>query len=205
MDYLEARWQRLWHDLGAKAPNGSYQKVIDAYAEPHRRYHDITHITNSLELFDWHRHIAVSPAFLELSIWLHDVVYDVKANDNEARSADFAEYLLREAGLDAGVPAVRLLIESTAHSAWVLEGDAVFLSDIDLAVLGARQDVYNQYATFIRQEYSWVPESVYAVERSRVMGKFLSRPAIFLTAEFNSQYEKSARRNIKAEIQHLIG
>jgi predicted metal-dependent HD superfamily phosphohydrolase len=203
MDYLGARWQKLWLELGSKAPAGAYGKVIAAYSEGHRHYHDIDHIINSLELFDWYRFIPQAPAVLELSIWLHDVVYDVRATDNEARSADFAEALLRKAGLDSLVAPTRGLIESTAHSGADLHGDAAFLSDIDLAVLGSRQHIYNAYCTAIKKEYSWVPNDVYSVKRAEVMEKFIKSPFIYYTPEFQRQFEKNARRNIKAELIHL--
>src|SRR5262245_33730300 len=60
-----------------------------AYTEPHRRYHDATHIAEVLGWYDrvaddlgWHQ-----PAEVYVAIVFHDAIYTPGANDNEARSA----------------------------------------------------------------------------------------------------------------------
>lgn len=205
MDYLETRWGRLWNEAGADAPKGSYDAIIAAYAEDHRHYHDIGHIMDCLEIFDWHSSIAVDPWAVELSIWLHDFVYDVRAKDNELKSADYAEQLLKSAGLEGFIFKVRLLIESTAHSDLIsLEGDQAFLSDIDLSILGSRSDIYNLYATHVHKEYSFVHHDVYCASRAVILSKFIGRSSIYSTPEFQLQYEDIAIKNIREEIAHLL-
>ena len=65
--------------------------LIAAYAEPHRRYHDMTHIADGLAqlravegLTDDER------TWLAYAIWWHDAVYDPTRSDNEAQSAALA-------------------------------------------------------------------------------------------------------------------
>lgn len=203
MDYLEARWSKLWYDLGAPVPRGSFEKVVMAYDEPHRQYHTMLHIANSLEMLDWHRSLAHDPLSLEIAIWLHDIIYDVRSSDNESRSALFAKEMLVSAGLHSRAHDVFDLIESTANHEGELKGDFALLSDIDLSILGARSDIYTQYAKDIRDEYAWVPESVYCQGRIKILNSMLSRGAIFFKPAFYDQYENRATSNIMDEIALL--
>src|SRR5262245_18668397 len=70
-----------------------------AYAEPHRRYHTRRHIEQCLALLDQVPDLMDSERqVLEWAIWWHDAIYDAKASDNEARSAEMAKGDLRDLG-----------------------------------------------------------------------------------------------------------
>lgn len=203
MDYLEARWSKLWHDLGAPMPVGSYEKLVSAYDEPHRRYHTMLHISNSLEMLDWHHFKAHDPLSVELAIWLHDFHYDVRSSENEERSALFASEMLSGSGLHARAKEVGDLIRSTDHSETFLEGDFALLSDIDLSILGTKREVYNLYASEIRSEYAHVPESLYCSKRAEILESFMRRKNIYHKASFRDQYQAKALSNMRAEVLYL--
>src|SRR5580765_3934565 len=89
------RWLRLWHGAGASDdPEMWYQRLTQAYAEPHRHYKNQQHIAECLTDFDAGRHLAQQPIAVELALWFHDAVYDPKADDNEEQSAALAKSCL---------------------------------------------------------------------------------------------------------------
>ena len=136
---------------------------------------------------------------MKLAAWLHDVIYDSKASDNEERSAQYAERLCEELAIPEGHRAAALIRKTKTHVAED-DADAQVLIDADLAILGASEPVYRDYAEKIRQEYAWVPEPEYRQGRRRVLESFLSRPRIY---HFLGQLEELARRNLEAEINRL--
>ena len=63
----------------AEIVDAAYADLVARYQEPHRRYHTLEHIMEVLE--------RVTGTEVELACWFHDVIYDTKASDSEARSA----------------------------------------------------------------------------------------------------------------------
>jgi len=94
------RWQTLWHRLGGPSnPEPIFSNLQTRYSEPHRAYHNLEHIRDCLAQFDRARHLAVYPAELELALWLHDIIYDTHASDNEEKSAQWAVGTMQAANL----------------------------------------------------------------------------------------------------------
>ncbi|MBN2501314.1 MAG: DUF3267 domain-containing protein [Anaerolineales bacterium] len=144
---------------------------------------------------------------MKLAAWFHDVVYDPKANDNEAQSAAYAQNALQTLGLEPEtIAAVQHLILSTQHhNPQPDDLDAQILADADLAILGAASDEFGRYAQAIHAEYVWVPEAIYRRERGRVLKAFLGRPRLYYTQPLHERFEAQARANLKSEIQQLQG
>ncbi|WP_374570068.1 phosphohydrolase [Phenylobacterium sp.] len=177
-----------------------------AYAEPHRRYHGRAHIDACLALLDQVDGLSgADRRLLTWAIWWHDAVYDPKAPDNEARSAEMARRDL--AGLGVG-PAEReevaRLIGLTAGHA-VAAGDRLgaILVSIDLAILGATASAYDAYARDVRAEYAHVPEAAWRTGRARVLKAFLDAPAIYADPGFAGRLEAQARANVERELAGL--
>jgi predicted metal-dependent HD superfamily phosphohydrolase len=144
----------------------------------------------------------VESAEVELAIWFHDAVYDPRRGDNEEQSARLAEEQLIAAEVDpVSATHVANLIRLTNHEHDQLEGDAAVLCDVDLAILGAEPRRFERYDAAIRQEYEWVPESVYRIERGRVLARFLDRPHIYHTPFFHDMLEERARENLTRAIK----
>jgi predicted metal-dependent HD superfamily phosphohydrolase len=159
-------------------------------------------------LLDGARHLAQRPDEVEAALWLHDVVYDPHARDNEAQSARWAMDRLQA----AGVPVERAqyvgdLILATRHDEASPRSnalpDAVLVADIDLAILGAKREQYDRYEVQIRQEYDWVPEDAFREGRADVLRRFLQRATIFQTALFQARYEDRARANLRRSLRQL--
>jgi predicted metal-dependent HD superfamily phosphohydrolase len=136
---------------------------------------------------------------VKLAAWLHDVIYDSKASDNEERNALYAERLCGQLAISEGPLVAALIRKTKTHDAGD-DADAQVLIDADLAMLGAREPVYRDYAGKIRREYAWVPEADYRKGRRRVLESFLSRPSIY---HLLGQLEEPARHNIASEISRL--
>jgi predicted metal-dependent HD superfamily phosphohydrolase len=203
----EARWKGLLNRLGAKGENKSYFDVlVAAYSEPNRAYHNMDHISECLCLFDSYNFMAENPDEVEIAIWCHDVVYDTRTNDNELRSASWAVEMLLEVGVEDGIPdSVRDLIIATRHDGNLSGGDAKFLADIDLSVLGKPEDEFDADTHKVRAEFQWIPEPTYRENRIAILEGFLNRASIYYTQPFIDAYEVKARNNISRNILRLRG
>lgn len=199
----EPLWNALWISLGAKAPQGSFHELVRLYVEPQRHYHNASHILAALRHFDALKGLAERPELVEFALWHHDVIYDPRARDNEAKSADLAERYLVDAGLRELVAEARRLIMATAHTAACEADDAGLVVDIDLSVLALDPPGYVAYTRAIRQEYQWVPHEAFQAGRSKVLQSFLAMPKLYSHPDTVSAWEDKARSNIKAELTSL--
>jgi predicted metal-dependent HD superfamily phosphohydrolase len=191
------RWRETWRQLHGAADARLYDELIASYGERHRKYHTARHLDECFEKFNEARDSAEHPAEVELALWFHDAVYDTRREDNEEKSADWA----RAGALQAGVPAdaaerVHALIMATRHQAVPSGADAELLVDVDLSILGAAPERFDEYERQIREEYAWVPGFVFRRKRAQILEGFLARSAIFSTAHFRSRYERQARENL---------
>jgi predicted metal-dependent HD superfamily phosphohydrolase len=199
------RWSRLWSALEAEGnPDPVYRLLSKLYSEPHRIYHNMSHLGHCLDAFDEARHLAERPGEVEMALWFHDAIYHPKAKDNEARSAELARRAATEAGLpEAFGKRVADLVLATRHQGLPEAADARLLVDIDLAILGRPRGEFDRYETAIRKEYHFVPWPEYRPARSAVLRNFLDRPAIYSTEFFQRKYENRARANLERSLENL--
>jgi len=195
----------MWKQLGAVNPDPRlHGELIARYSEPHRRYHTVRHLDECFERLDEIRSLARHPAEIELALWFHDAIYDVKRHDNEEKSADWARASATAAGVAADAcERVYSLILSTRHQAAASGGDAEILVDIDLSILGAAPVRFDEYERQVREEYSWVPDFLFRRERKAILKEFFARPRIFSTTHFRDRYEQQARSNIERSLERL--
>jgi predicted metal-dependent HD superfamily phosphohydrolase len=197
------RWIALWRDLGSTPPAGSFEELVSRYSEPDRHYHNAVHIVTALKHFDTFRGLARRPALVEFALWLHDVVYDPRASDNEAKSADMAERFLVSAGLGHLVDETRQPIMATAHTAPTSADDTGLVVDIDLSVLALPPAAYEAYTRAIRREYQWVPDDLFRAGRRKVLDTLMAMPALYSHPTIIATWEDRARANIEAELKGL--
>lgn len=202
---LQTSWNRCWKTIGATSDGHAVMaRLIAAYNEPHRRYHTGQHLLECLTLFEEHIGLAAEPAEVELALWFHDAVYNVRAVDNEARSADWAA---RELAL-AGVPTARVdrvteHILATRHSALPQGQDQMLLVDIDLAILGSAPPRFAEYERQIREEYAWVPGFLFRRRRRNVLLDFQRRNPIYNIEALREALENQARLNLDCSLRKL--
>jgi predicted metal-dependent HD superfamily phosphohydrolase len=202
---LEKRWIFLMTRLTGRAPHPDiFTKLVTAYSEPHRHYHNQDHIALCLQELDKNADLAEFPDIIEFALWLHDSVYDTAAHDNEIKSAEWASDILTISGCGSSVSdTVHALILDTAHGARPLSKDGALIVDIDLCILGKSRDIFDDYESAIRQEYIWVPEELYKKGRADVLTGFLERPRIYYTDRIEAEYGETARENLKHSLAML--
>ncbi|WP_256662767.1 N-methyl-D-aspartate receptor NMDAR2C subunit [Pseudomonas sp. AG1028] len=201
MSIFEKSWTRAWSGLGLQPDASLFEALMAAYAQPQRHYHCLQHLEECLALFEQVRDLAEHPEEVEIALWFHDAVYDVRGTTNERQSADWAVRALLSC--EASQPTqnrVEQLVMATRHDAAPVDGDERLLVDIDLSILGAAPERFTEYDRQIRAEYSWVPEAVYSMKRKAVLSSFLARPSIYSTPYFRERLEAQARINLSAAI-----
>lgn len=184
-----------------------YDEVRRRLDEPHRAYHNSTHILACLKEADAHVPETVDRVPLDLAIWYHDAVYDTKAMDNEERSAAlFKEHSERMGLTPEVVQLVQACIIATKHGEPSVYTHPVLetMLDVDLSILGAEPTVFDTYDEAIRREYWWVVEDVYRFSRKRILEGFLAKPRLYRTEGFHRRYDAQARLNLKRAIDRLV-
>ncbi|HEY1305687.1 MAG TPA: hypothetical protein VGF24_19165 [Vicinamibacterales bacterium] len=199
------RWRGTWTGLGlARCDDQLFAEVMRRYAEPHRSYHTTRHLEECFAKLDEGRAHAERLYEVELALWFHDAVYEVRNSDNEERSASWAQAAVSAAGVDHSIGSrVRDLILATRHDVVPSTKDAALLIDVDLAILGASAERFDEYERQVREEYSWVPGFLFRRKRREILEAFLRRPAIYSTKPFRIRYESAARANLARSIQQL--
>jgi predicted metal-dependent HD superfamily phosphohydrolase len=182
-------------------------RVIDRYSEPHRRYHNVQHVTSVVErVTSLATGLSLSKtdvSDLRLAAWFHDVIYDPTAHDNEACSAEEAQAELASLGFSSlRTERIAALINMTAGHV-PTDAAAAVLLDADLWTLGGTEHDYFVYGGLIREEYAAVSDAQWLIGRSQFITTFLSRPRIFHTRKGFQQQEVPARRNLALERERL--
>lgn len=202
---MNERWLKFWASAGATGdPLPEWRSLSAHYGEPHRKYHTIGHIAHCLDELEEVRTMAGDPVAVEMALWYHDAVYDPRAHDNEARSAELARQAAAAMGLPRGFcDRVGGLILVSTHQAPASSPDAQLFADIDLAILGRPTAIFAQYERQVRAEYSWVPEREFRAARSAILQSFLDRSTIYATTHFRRKYEEPARLNLSVSLKNL--
>lgn len=205
---LAERFERAFRDLGAGAgASHAFEGLRAAYAEPQRHYHTLEHIEACVAWLDWTWASAQRPNEILLALFYHDAVYDPRAGDNEARSADWARRDLSAAGIASEVSerVAALILATRGHSASASEPDVALLVDIDLAILGAPAHVYEGFERAVRAEYAMFDDAVYALGRAAVLERLASRRPLYTTPLIDAELGDRARGNLARAIAHWRG
>lgn len=197
---LQTYWNATAAALQVAGDTSQYwfEKLCRLYSDHLRSYHTLTHIYEMLQRKeDWGVH---SPA-LDLAVWFHDAIYLPREKDNEERSAQLFSRFAAEASVAIDVQG--WILATKSHSPVDATAGELILLDLDLAILSAEADRYQQYARQIYEEYSWVGESLYRTKRCEVLRGFLAQARLYHSAYASAAMEHSAQRNIQWEIQRL--
>jgi predicted metal-dependent HD superfamily phosphohydrolase len=195
------RWWPDWLDDQALVRD----RLVAAYDDPARGYHDLRHLTEVLTHLD-----ELVPAdaperdAVVLAAWFHDAVYDV-AGDNEERSARLADAVLTNAGAPAPLVAevVRLVLLTQDHDPGPDDRAGQLLCDADLAILAADPERYADYVAGVRREYAEVPDDQFRAGRRAVLEDLLAHESLFRTDAARERWEATARANVTAEVAAL--
>lgn len=197
-----AAWAALAGD--SPASRTEWALVLDAWGQPHRRYHDLAHLAAVLGIVGQLEPAAADPAAVRLAAWYHDVVYDPRRGDNEERSAERAR-----AGLTGLVPGerveevARLVLLTAGHDATPDDPNGAVLCDADLAVLAGPPAAYATYASAVREEYAHLSDADFTAGRIAVLEHLLALPALYRLSAVAAEWTPRARANLTAELSLL--
>jgi predicted metal-dependent HD superfamily phosphohydrolase len=195
-------WARLVGD--SPTSRTEWAAVIAAWSEPHRRYHDLSHLAAVLGLVDALAPAADDADAVQLAAWYHDVVYDPRSAENEARSAGRARAGLRGLVSDERVAEVeRLVLLTAGHDPAPDDANGAVLCDADLAVLAAPPEAYAGYASAVRAEYGHLSDADFTAGRIAVLERLLALPALYRLPEDDERWTAAARANLGAELALL--
>lgn len=203
--YLKARWQQTIVTSGLEDLNDElFAHLVESYSEPQRKYHTQQHLEQCFQtLDDWFLSVPDRPA-VELALWYHDFVYDLKGDGNERASAYMGKMrVLNMGGTMELAEKVQHLILLTEHKAELPRTrDEHILIDVDFSILASPSEAFQEYERQIREEYAMYPDELYKPGRASILARFLSRPSIFHSDEA-SWHENLARENLEASIRSL--
>ena len=213
LDWLRKDWDKLWPDnLALAAPWFERLTGAAAYGGLGRAYHNLDHLVHGLtEITVWAASTGAAEAetaILKKAFWFHDAVYGGRHDDrsNEEQSA----CLWLEANLDQGADAeaTAALIRATEHGRPAPQTHQLqhAMLGADLAILGQPADVYDNYASSVRQEYAHIDEAAYCAGRRAVLAHFLAAAdagTLYADGYFRHMYEAVARANLTREIALL--
>lgn len=205
----KSRFGALWErTIGKGGAAAAWRALNTGYSDPHRAYHNWSHITAMLAGLDEAQAATeVDGADLgavELAIFFHDAVYDPRAKDNETKSADLFRSCVSDTHLDKAMAdhIIGMILATATHPASSDKATRLLL-DLDLRVLGGTSEQYLGYSDAVRAEYAFIPEEQWRLGRTAVLRGFLDRTAIYQTAYFLTRYEALARANLQSEIEKL--
>ena len=219
-----------WHEFLGKLRvvpyvNGTEDfesRIIAPYTEPHRAYHDLTHIEACLNIFNelalktirTDTTLNIDECYnilhtLELAIWFHDIVYDPQASNNEERSVDALKQFCKDFEINKNImnDAEGLIMMTKSHNESMMVHYKL-MNDVDLSILGESPKAFWAYEHGIRKEYSFVPDDVYRVERCKIMKHFADKEKhgkLFQTELFYEKFNNQARENLRHLIAYLEG
>lgn len=180
--------------------------LLACWTEPHRRYHDLSHLRGVLRALDELDGLASDPDAVRLAAWYHDAVYAGQPDDEE-RSALMAEAALTALGLppDFVAEVGRLIRMTVHHDPDPGDDNGAVLSDADLAVLALPRAEYQRNSAAVRAEYPHVADVDFRAGRARVIRQLLAAPHLFRTVTARARWEQAARENLAAELATLGG
>ncbi|MDF3026059.1 MAG: hypothetical protein K0S23_366 [Fluviicola sp.] len=181
--------------------NGLWEEIVAAYSQKDRHYHTLAHLDHLYSRLLEVKSLISNWDTVLFSLYYHDIVYDVKASDNEKQSAQFAEERMKQLYLpEEMIEDCKKQILATKTHLQNEHSDTNYFTDADLSVLGEDWETYRAYTEKVRKEYAVYPDLLYNPGRKKVLRHFLEMEKIFKTDYFHEKLEATARQNILKEI-----
>ena len=205
---FDAAWASLlsWLEVSEKEAWPLRGEVLTQYRQPDPAYHTLSHALRVLADVKKFSHWWGVDDYgaVQLAALLHDVVYDTRSAENEAKSAEFTVWWGQALGIAPIVyTQAAEIIRATQSHAPSDSADTRPVLDADLLILAAPPEWYETYRRSIRREYGWVPEPDWNTGRRRVLEGFLERDQIYQTAKLSAALEAPARANLQRELSCL--
>lgn len=203
-------WE-LFLEIPAEGPppaaaEACFDDIIHRHAEPHRFYHDVSHLSFLAFQFAQVRHMLTrgqSRAVLG-ALFLHDVIYQCQPGADETASGAYARIVLERLAIEQPVidDARSMIIATATH----LSSDfatQLFL-DMDMAILAAPAEVYAHYVRGVTAEFCMKlgldARQFAAARAARFLRPVLARDTpLFSTPPFRD-LDRLARINMQNEL-----
>jgi predicted metal-dependent HD superfamily phosphohydrolase len=210
IESLKARWRTHVQLLGNFSPDvvgNLFDNLCRSYTERHRHYHTLSHLAWVFDCLETHADEIGDPARLAFATWYHDIVYDPRRTDNEAKSAERAMKELDQLGAKSDLRShvVQLILATKSHKMGGRDYDDDIFLDADFAILGSPQDVYRQYVIDVRAEYAHLDDAAWTNGRSSFLKTVAASDRVFRTGIFEGEYAEQARVNIAWELGSMTG
>lgn len=205
--YLKKTFDDIVKNLGFDREKSVevFNKIIDAYDNPVRGYHDDKHIFSMLKNLDEfilnNPDSIQNPNEFKFAILMHDYVNGTPNEINESIAA--AEEFIKQITPNYNSNYIKKVILATDYSHNISNSsmDEMLIQDLDLAILGSNPVDYKRYAKLIRQQYSNIPDDIFNNARKRILQSFLNKENIYNIDYFKTKYEVQARMNISNELE----
>ncbi len=181
-----------------------WKEIVDSYTEARRHYHTLHHLRYIYNRLEECPQKAQDREALLFSLFYHDLVYEIPANDNEEKSAAIAADRMQALGItQATIDLCVKHILATKNHLPSPNADTNLFCDADMAILGETPDKYKEYTMRIRAEYEIISDTEFMKKRAEALSKLLGMERLFKTDHFFRLYEKPARNNMEDEIKRL--
>lgn len=184
------------------------QSVFIAYSQPHRKYHNLTHIARIMSQFV-QLGIDIQQATIaqQYAILLHDVVYDPKSTTNEEDSAvECTNLILVKTQADKNILLeCQQIILSTKDHISKSKSDRLVI-DLDLHFLGLPWQRFIVDSARIREEYSHLSDDEWKAGRICFCEEMLERAEadrLFYGDIFKERFNTQAIKNFKMMLLSL--
>lgn len=137
--------------------------ISEYYYQPHRFYHNYTHIMKMINEADDKKILSVE---LFLAIIFHDIIYDPKANDNEEKSA---KLFIDMFGKNGNEEIIQAILDTKTHIP--TNELSKHLCELDLSILNGTITDFIEFENNIFKEYQFVDYSIYKEKRIEVLTK----------------------------------
>ncbi|QPL05624.1 MULTISPECIES: hypothetical protein [Actinomyces] len=214
--WLLPAYVRSVRALGSTAPaeqvREAGERLIEMWASPERRFHNLKHAIDMLARVDELQDESHNPDVMRLAAWYHgcvfssttEQIYRRNGGEDEEASAAYAREDLTALGVPERVTerVCALIINLKRHNLDQGDIDALALNDADLATLAADPQEYKRYRELVRQEYAHIPDRDYLRARLEIVSRLLARENLFCSP-LGQRWEVAARENLEAERKRL--
>ena len=219
LSWLRKEWETLWDytHLDATAIAHADEWFVKltgatAYGGKARHYHNLDHLVHGLcEIRVWAANTRPDPADVDIikqAFWFHDAEYghggvpDALSNEEASAQMWLGSHLAQEMADEAQ------LIRATDHfqEAAISHRLKDTMLSVDLAILGQDDEVYQNYARAIRQEYIHLPDVQYRAQRGGALAHLCRKAEagqLFGNSYFADQYNERAIDNMQREMERL--
>lgn len=203
------RFLDIWSRCGGEEEDRIFDEIETHYREPHRHYHTTAHIVFCLNELDKAfadiklRGAELQHDAVELSLWFHDVIFEIPGANNEQKSAQLF-LQVSDGRLDNDLRnRVHDAIIATTHKTSPDALESQLTVDIDLSGLAQSWSEFFADSRQVRAEFSYLSDKEFNVGQGKFMKSLLDRASIYSTEFFLGTHEATARKNVARLIDKL--